>query len=234
MIELKNLHIGYDSDLLIADDIDLQRGRVYILLGKNGSGKSTLLKTICGQVPSREGSILINKIPVASIDTKELPKTISFVSSKLEETDFMTAMEYVALARTPYTNLLGRLTEQDILKIEGAFDLLRASAFKERYISELSDGERQLIAIAKAVAQETDIILLDEPTAFLDYTNKRLIMERLELIAKEHDRCIILSSHDLDICIDRNNEFLVVDQENWQLIKLPSSTSKEELISLAY
>jgi iron complex transport system ATP-binding protein len=214
--------------------MELNNGNLYILLGKNGSGKSTLLRSICGQIQILNGSCQLNNNDIRNIQPQDLPKMISIVGSKLEATEFMTTYEYVALARTPYTNLLGRLTEQDLGKIDRAFDLMHANEFKERFINQLSDGERQLVAIAKAIAQETDIILLDEPTAFLDYSNKRLIMERLEMIAKEENKCIIISSHDLDICLNRNNEFLVVDQRNKELVKLPSDTNKEKLISLAY
>lgn len=234
MICTKGLNIGYSNVILKVADMTLDGGVTYILLGKNGSGKSTLLKTLSAQIKSIAGSIEIDENPIESIAYKELPKLISFVASKLGETDYLTVREYVALGRAPYTNGLGRLHEADLFKIDSAIEKLGVQHLSNRFINELSDGEKQLVAIAKALAQETKVILLDEPTAFLDYTNKVKIMERLTQVAKEYNKCIIMSSHDLDVSINSNCPFLVIDQHKSTLIQLDRSTTKDQLISLAY
>lgn len=234
MIKLKNLHIGYNSDLLSINDMTLERGKVYILLGKNGSGKSTFLKTLSAQIPARSGYCLIDETAISDISVKELPKMISFVSSRLEDTDFMTAFDYICLGRSPYTNGFGSLHALDLVKINEAISLLNINHLSDRFINQLSDGERQLVAIAKSIAQETDILLLDEPTAFLDYTNKMMIIDRLMEIAKELNKCVILSSHDLDLSIGTNCPFLIVNKHSVTIDLLDVSTTKEKLIELAY
>lgn len=234
MIRTKGLHIGYTSSILKVSEMVLEEGRTYILLGKNGSGKSTILKTLSAQISPVEGTCFIDGANIESIPHKELPKLISFVSSKLGETDYLTASEYVALGRSPYTNGLGRLLPADQFKVESAIDKLGVKHLSNRFINELSDGEKQLVAIAKALAQETKIILLDEPTAFLDYTNKVKIMNRLKEVSVDFQKCIIMSSHDLDVSLSAECPFLVIDQHTQTLIQLPKESTKEELIRLAY
>ena len=234
MICTKGLNVGYNKVVLKVADMTLNAGVTYILLGKNGSGKSTLLKTLSAQIKPISGTIEIDENPIDSIAYRELPKLISFVSSKLGETDYLTAREYVALGRAPYTNGLGRLHEADLFKIDSAIEKLGVQHLSNRFINELSDGEKQLVAIAKSLAQETKVILLDEPTAFLDYTNKVKIMERLTEVAKEYNKCIIMSSHDLDVSLNSDCPFLVIEQHTGTLIQLEESTAKDELISKAY
>ena len=234
MIKLKNLNIGYNSDLLTIEEINLEQGQVYILLGKNGSGKSTFLKTLSAQIPVRSGECQLDGKEISQITHRDLPKLVSFVSSRLEDTDFLTAFDYIGLGRSPYTNGFGRLHPLDLVKIYNAIDLLGIDHLKDRFIGQLSDGERQLVAIAKSIAQETDILLLDEPTAFLDYTNKMMIIERLKTIAQELNKCIILSSHDLDLSIDSDCPFLVVNQHTNTIDLLSAETQKDQLIQKAY
>lgn len=234
MIQTKDLHIGYKSAILEVSDLHLKKGCTYVLLGKNGSGKSTFLKTLSGQIKPIQGTCIIDEQRISEISHKELPKLISFVSSKLGETDYLTAKEYISLGRAPYTNGLGRVLALDEVKIVSAIEKLGLELLKDRFINELSDGEKQLVAIAKALAQETDVILLDEPTAFLDYTNKVKIMNRLTEVAEEYGKCIIMSSHDLDVSINSNCPFLVVDQSENRLIELPKESTRQDLIDKAY
>ncbi len=234
MIELKELHIGYSHGLLQPITMKLELQKVYLLLGKNGAGKSTLLKTITNQLKPISGSCFINDTDLLEIDLKDLPKTLSFVSPKLEATDFVTVFDYVAIGRSPYTNLLGALHPLDVVKIKNALDTVGLRDLENRYLEELSDGERQLCALAKAIAQETDIIVLDEPTAFLDYTNKRKVITLLNQISSEFNKCIIASIHDVDLAIESNNEIIAIDKELNTLRSLGNSISKEKLIQIAY
>jgi iron complex transport system ATP-binding protein len=234
MITTNELHIGYKHSILQVDDINLEGGNVYILLGKNGSGKSTFLKTLSGQIKPISGNSSLEGKSIADISLIDLPKQIAFVSSKLEETDYLKVYDYVALARSPYTNSFGKLQSKDIEMIESALKMMNIESLHNRFINELSDGEKQLVAITKAFAQETSVILLDEPTAFLDYTNKVKVMQSLVRIAKDFNKCILISSHDLDVTLDADCPFLIVNSNKNRLFLKGKSTNKNELIELAY
>lgn len=233
MIELKNIRIGYSDGLLHADHIALENGKVYILVGKNGAGKSTLLKTLSKQIPVLSGNISISGKTIDAITSRELPKELAFVPVHFPHMDYVRTCEFIAAGRSPYTNALGRLNELDEHEIQSAITTLGISHLSQRFTSELSDGEKQLAAIAKAVAQKTSIILLDEPTAFLDYSNKKKVLEILQETAQSLNKCIVLSAHDIDLCLEFASHFLIVDAESKEL-KLYENPTKEEIIQVAF
>lgn len=234
MIETKNLHIGHSSTLLSIDNIKLEKGELYFLVGKNGSGKSTLLKTIVGEISPIEGDVILEDVSIKRMSFKQIPKIIAFVNTRFPSTDYLTAEEYVTLARTPYTNHFGAINDQDQKIIDDAFDTLGIQELKHRFTSELSDGEKQMVSIAKAIAQETPIIILDEPTAFLDYTNKQKVVHLLKRISAEMNKCIIMSTHDIDTSVNSNCSFLAVNavQNRIELVKAP--TTKQSIIDISF
>ena len=233
MIELKNIHIGYSESILACENIKLENGEVYILVGKNGIGKSTLLKTLSKQIPVKSGQILLGNTEIQQISTKDLPKLLSFVPVQFPHMDYVRTREFISAGRAPYTNALGRLTEIDSEEIQNAIDLLGINSLANRFTSELSDGEKQLVAIAKAVAQKTSIILLDEPTAFLDYSNKKKVLGLLKETASKLNKCIVLSAHDIDLCLEFASQFLIVNSTT-QKLELHSSPSKAALLQIAF
>jgi iron complex transport system ATP-binding protein len=145
----------------------------------------------------------------------------------------MTAYEFVSLGRFPYTGLLGRLSKVDFEIIDKTFTLLGIEKLKDKFTSEISDGEKQMLQVAKALVQETDCILLDEPMAFLDYSNKRILIEKLAQISKEFNKCVLLSSHDIEICLDFELPFLVVSNQD-KTIEMIEIPSKELILSNFY
>ncbi|XOV67706.1 MAG: ABC transporter ATP-binding protein [Fluviicola sp.] len=234
MISTKDLHIGYKQQALLAvKDLSLEAG-VYILIGKNGSGKSTFLKTLTGTIPAVSGHIALNGTSIHSISESERPKKIAFVQTQFPVVDFLKVREYLALGRSPHTAFFGKLRDQDKAMVQRALQTLHIEHLADRFTKELSDGERQMVAIARTFAQGTDIIALDEPTAFLDYQNKREIVEKLMELGKSHGKYIILSSHDIDQSIASGADFLVVDHKEGTLIHLPCGTSKEAIVSKAF
>ena len=230
MIQTQGLHIGYSESILSMDDLHLSNG-VHILIGRNGSGKSTFLKTLAGQIPKIMGSIKIQNNEVSAISIEELPKIISFVSSQFPIVEFLRVSEFVGLGRNPHTNFFGKKTNKDIEAIDKALETLGISYLRDRFTSELSDGEKQLVSIAKALTQET---ALDEPTAFLDYSNKKLVLGKLVAIGQEFNKCILLSSHDLDLSLDVNCPFLVIDDTSKTIRFIEPGISKSELIKIAF
>ena len=235
MISLKELAIGYKTTLFSIENILLNKGEVYALIGSNGAGKTTLLQSIIGIVSPLKGLVEINYRSITTFDRMEKAKTISFVGSKFDGVDFLRVREYINLGRSPYTNAFGRLVDKDHLIVSEAIKLLQIEYLEPKFTTELSDGERQLTAIARAIAQQTDIIILDEPTAFLDYANRKKVMVLMKKIATELNKCIIVSSHDLELCLESEVELLVVNKELKQLELHHSNTiTKEHLIEIGF
>ena len=235
MIQLKEIEIGYESILFSIENIQLKKGKVYALIGANGAGKTTFLQSVIGLIKPLKGYIEVNSRVISSFDRLEKAKTISFVGSKFDGVDFLKVRDYINLGRSPYTNAFGRLVEKDHLIVSEAIELLQIHDLNNKYTTELSDGERQLTAIARAIAQQTDIIILDEPTAFLDYANRKKVMELMKKIAIDLNKCVIVSSHDIELCIESEVELLVVNKASKQLELHPSnSISKELLISIGF
>ncbi|MDG1147258.1 MAG: ABC transporter ATP-binding protein [Crocinitomicaceae bacterium] len=235
MIEFNKTAIGFKSTpLVLIDSLKLDKGQLYILIGKNGSGKSTLLNAIVGIQDLLSGSILIDKKNIQSVSRRVLSKKISLVKPTFPQTDYLTVREFISLGRSPYTNALGRLRKTDNDIISKSLEILNITSLGNKFTSELSDGERQLVSIAKAIAQDTSVILLDEPTAFLDYSNKLLLHQTLKRIAKETNKCIILSSHDLELSIDTACDFLAINTKTSELTTLNSPVSKQDLLDIAF
>jgi iron complex transport system ATP-binding protein len=232
MISLKSIEVGYKTPLLSAN-LTLETGKLYALIGKNGSGKTTLLQSIIGTNPTLNGEILVDEKSIYSMSNSERAKKIAFVETKFVGVFYLTGSEYVAIGRTPYTNALGRLSETDKMQITKSLEILDITYLADKFTTQMSDGERQLLQVARALAQETPYILLDEPTAFLDYSNKRNLIEKLKKIAQEQQKCILLSCHDLEICLENNLPLLIVS-ESAKKIEFRNSASKEEILQLAF
>ena len=234
MITVNNLHIGYHSSILSIDEMHLKTGEMYFLIGRNGSGKSTFLKTISAQLPPISGSLKLNNTEINSIPTHEIPQHISFVGAHFPAVDFLRVEEYIALARSPYSNYFGKLTKKDTAIIQKSIEILGIESLRNRFTSELSDGEKQMVAIAKAIAQETEVILLDEPTAFLDYANKKLVIEALSKICSALNKCIILSSHDIELSIESSGNYLIVDAQKKTISAYNNGLDKAKLLKIAF
>ena len=186
MIELKNLTTGY-GEHIVARSINsiIPEGNLISLLGPNGVGKSTLLRTLCAFQPAISGDIIINGTSLQELTQAQLSRIISVVLTERLDVRAMTVHNLVSLGRSPYTGFWGRLDEEDERQVRQAIDQVGISELYEREIGTLSDGELQKAMIAKALAQQTPIILLDEPTAFLDFPSKVEMMRMLHRLAHE-------------------------------------------------
>lgn len=204
MLELHNLHIGYDDDerrTVVAEALNalLPCGKLTCLIGPNGVGKSTLMRTMSGFLTPLHGDVRIGSKSIGAYTPKELSELIGVVLTGKKNSAELTVEEIVALGRSPYTNFWGTLSESDHAVVSEAISLVGIEELRFRKIHQLSDGEYQKTMIAKALAQQTPIIFLDEPTAFLDYPSKIAMMQLLRRLAHEQRKLIVLSSHDLDI-----------------------------------
>lgn len=227
MIELKELSIGYQREILHAENILLEVGNVFALVGRNGIGKSTFIQTMAGLQKQLAGEITLNGQTISGMSSKEIAETISLVDTRFEGVEYLKVKDYLALGRAPYTDLFGRLDVKDWQIIQNVACDLSIVHLLEKFSDEISDGERQLCAVGRAFVQETPVILLDEPTAFLDYINRKKLLVLLLRLAREKNKCIVLSSHDLELCLDQSIPLLLAAQGK---ISLHASLSKEEII----
>lgn len=207
ILETHDLAIGYDAPrrprVVVAEHIDLKlsAGQLVCLLGPNGAGKSTLMRTIAKMQAPLAGRITLTGHDLARLPTRQLARLLSVVLTDRPNVGLLNGYALVALGRHPYTDWTGRLSRYDEAVIRWAVDAVNASDLAARPVSELSDGQRQKLMIARALAQESRLILLDEPTAFLDLPRRAEMMHLLRHLAIETGRAILLSTHDLDLAL---------------------------------
>lgn len=219
MIEIKQLEIGYRSkrkqkSVFQGLNASFQSGSLIGLIGDNGVGKSTLLKTLTGYLKPLHGSVLIQGENLESLSFEKKATLISIVTTEKIGGFNLTVYDVVALGRTPYLSMFGKLMPDDIAVIERSLERLGLASLKDTLMEELSDGQRQKVMIAKSLAQETPIILLDEPTAFLDYTSKHKLFEDLKVVSLEEKKLIIVSSHDIDLMQKYMTKALYLKENN--------------------
>jgi iron complex transport system ATP-binding protein len=212
ILTAENLTLGYKKGRTIkkvAEKIDfrLRKGKLTCLLGPNGVGKSTLIKTIMGQLLPLEGKILINDKSVQQIENKEISKIIAVVLTEKINSGTLNVRQLVELGRIPHTGWLGKLSEKDQAKVNEAIEVTNIQYLAQVQLSELSDGQLQKAMIARALAQDGEILILDEPTAHLDLVNRFEIMHLLRRIAKEENKAVLVVTHDLEIAIETADEF---------------------------
>lgn len=200
--QLTQLVIGYPGHPVAGPlSATLHQGELCCLLGANGVGKSTLLRTLAAFQPAMAGEIWLDGQRLKEITPRHLSTLVGIVLTDRVRTAGVTVRDLVAMGRSPYTNFWGKLTEADHRQVDQAIDQVGIRPFTERQIATLSDGERQKVMIAKALAQGTPVILLDEPTAFLDFPSKVEIMLLLRELAHEMGKTLLLSTHDLDLAL---------------------------------
>lgn len=229
-IKIQNLSIGYvgKNDVkIVAKDITatIYSGELTCLLGANGVGKSTLLRTLSAFQPKLEGEIFIEGKEISEFTDKQLSHVISVVLTEKPDIRNMTVEELVGLGRSPYTGFWGTLTKDDLAIVSKAIHLVGIDALQGRMIQTLSDGERQKVMIAKALAQETPVIYLDEPTAFLDYPSKVEMMQLLFKLSRETDKTIFLSTHDLELALQIADKLWLMDKQKGVRIGAPEDLS---------
>jgi len=219
MIEIKQLEIGYRSkrkqtSVFQGLNASFQSSSLIGLIGDNGVGKSTLLKTLTGYLKPLHGSVLIQGENLASLSFEQKASLISIVTTEKIGGFNLTVYDVVALGRTPYLSVFGKLMPDDIAIIERSLERLGLASLKNIVMEELSDGQRQKVMIAKSLAQETPIILLDEPTAFLDYKSKHKLFEDLKTLCTEEQKLIMVSSHDIDLMQKYMTKALYLKENN--------------------
>ena len=205
-VKLTDVSIGYRTrhglrTVAAGITATIRRGELTCLLGRNGVGKSTLLRTLAGFQPRLGGSISINGREIDDYSDRQLAQTLGVVLTERPDVQQMMAIEMVAMGRSPYTGFWGRMDKDDEQIVAEAIEQVGIGELAHRQVSTLSDGERQKVMIAKALAQQTPIIYLDEPTAFLDYPSKVDTLLLLRRICRESQKTVFLSTHDLELAL---------------------------------
>lgn len=215
IIETKNLSIGYNGVALYNNlNLELKKGSLTAMLGVNGSGKSTLLRTLCGFAAPLSGDIYICGKSLKSYSKTELSSVLSVVLTDRISDGGLTVYEVVSMGRYPYTGFFGRLSVKDEEAIDRALLDVGIEAMRDRYISELSDGEKQKVMIAKSLAQESQIIILDEPTSFLDLKSRMETISLLRRLCAEKGSTFLLSLHDLELSLSYADNLWILSKED--------------------
>lgn len=223
MIRLENISLSYGSRTILRDvSLHLRAGEFCALIGRNGAGKSTLLRAL-----TSNSNTLINGTPIADLAPEKLAQSIAIVTTERIRIENLLVEDLVAMGRAPYTNWVGHLQDIDREIVREAIEAVGMGDFATRDSSSLSDGELQRVMIARAIAQQTPIILLDEPTAFLDIPTRFEVCRLLADLAHKQGKCILFSTHDVDSALPVCDSFAII--ENEALRKLPTSEAVAEI-----
>lgn len=219
ILTTSNLCIGYTSKKkikTIASNINLtlKKGELIALIGANGIGKSTLLRTLIGIQPPLSGKVILSGKNILEYDSIAFAQNLSVVLTEKLPPSNLTVFEIIALGRQPYTNWLGNLSENDIDKINEAMELTQITSLANKKHYEISDGQLQNVLVARALVQDTPLIILDEPTTHLDLLHKVSLFKLLKKLAKETNKCILFSTHDIDMAIQISDEMIIMTEEN--------------------
>lgn len=221
-IALHNLTLAYGARVLLEQvSAEFLPGTLTALIGRNGSGKSTLLRALAGLSEPTAGSIRLCGKALPELTPQQRATTVSFVTTDKIRIANLACEDVVSLGRAPYTNWIGRMQEADRAVVARSLELVGMSAFARKTMDAMSDGECQRILIARALAQDTPVILLDEPTAFLDLPNRYSLASLLRRLAHDEGKCILFSTHDLDIALSLCDAVALIDTP--QLHYLPAT-----------
>ena len=231
-ITLSHLSVGYKVGHAVVSDINLtlQSGKLACLIGANGVGKSTLLKTLTGFLPKLEGSLLLDGKDISEFSQRALARQISIVLTQKPDVQNLTVEEIVGLGRSPYTGFFGKLHANDQQIVDESITAVGIEKLKNRMIQTLSDGERQKVMIAKALAQQTPVIFLDEPTAFLDFSSKVETFQLLQRMAHEMGKLVLLSTHDLELAVRFSDTLLQVNGDGLRIVSNEEVTHQMQMI----
>ncbi|WP_066217609.1 ABC transporter ATP-binding protein [Formosa haliotis] len=238
ILRTEDLTIGYRSTsekTIIAEHINitLGKGELVSLVGGNGIGKSTMLRTLTNTQPALSGQVFINNKAVVTYDALALAQVLSIVFTEKLTSKNLSVFELVALGRHPYTNWIGSLSDLDVEKINNALQLTHIEHLKHKKCFELSDGQLQKVMISRALAQDTDLIILDEPTTHLDMYHKAYVLKLLQRLTKETGKTILFSSHEIDLAIQLCDKMIVMTPE-WVVSDSPCNLIEQGVFSTLF
>lgn len=233
--ETEKLSVGYSGKTLIHDiNLSVEKGKILTLIGPNGSGKSTILKTITRHLERIAGVITIDEQNIAKLSNKELAKRLSVMLTERISPELMTCEQVVAMGRYPYTNYFGALTANDRRIVNEALSMVRAEELADRPFTDISDGQRQRIMLARAICQQPEIIVLDEPTSYLDIRHKIELLDILRKMAAEKNVAVVMSLHEIDLAAKVSDQIICVKGDEIRLFGTPEEVFSDERVSELY
>lgn len=234
-LDLKDLSVGYQGKALIHDiNIGIDKGEIVTLIGPNGAGKSTILKSITRQLALVGGYVYFDNSSIHNMSYKTLSTRMAVVLTQRMQPELMTCHDVVATGRYPYTGRLGILSREDEDKVEAAMAAVHASELGGRDFNAISDGQRQRVLLARAICQEPDIIILDEPTSFLDVRHKLELLSILRSMAKEKDITVVMSLHEIDLAQKISDKIICVKGDTIAHYGKPEEIFEENIIRDLY
>ena len=228
--ETHDLAVGYGAPLLQGINLQAERGRILALIGPNGAGKSTLLKTLAGQLAAQGGAVLLDGLGLTDYTPSARARKLALMVPHTARTELTTAFEVAAAGRYPYTGRLGILSEADRQQVRDALQLVQADALADRDFAKLSDGQRQRVLLARAVCQQPEILLLDEPTSFLDVKGKAELMSILRTLARDKNVAVVVTLHELELARKLADAVVCVAPQGVSTVLTPQAAFAEENI----
>lgn len=233
--ETHDLSVGYGGRPLIEKiNLSIEKGRILTLIGPNGSGKSTILKTITKHLEKIAGVVTIENDNISKWSNKELAKRLSVMLTERIDPELMTCEQVVAMGRYPYTNHFGSLTPGDRQVVEESLHMVRAEELAERPFTDISDGQRQRIMLARAICQQPEIIVLDEPTSYLDIRHKIELLDILRKMAREKNVAVVMSVHEIDLAAKISDQIICVKGDRIRLFGTPEQVFTGERVKELY
>ena len=234
-ISAEQMTVGYDGKPLIENiDIGVRRGEILTLIGPNGSGKSTILKSMIKQLRLIAGTVVLDGRDMAGLRERDIAKKLAIVMTERIKAELLTCWDIAATGRYPYTGRLGLLSKEDRGIVDAALETVQATDFADRPFSAISDGQRQRILLARAIAQQPEIIVLDEPTSFLDVKHKLELLDILKRMVRENNVAVIVSLHELDLAEKISDRVVCVANNRIDRCDTPENIFTDEYIAALY
>ncbi len=230
-----HLTVGYDGVPLIEDiRIGVRRGEILTMIGPNGAGKSTILKSIIRQLRLLAGTVVLDGSSIEAMSERELSRKLSILMTERIRTEYMSCWDVVATGRYPYTGRLGLLSKHDREKVDEAIRMVHAESFADSDFSRISDGQRQRLLLARAVCQEPEVVVLDEPTSFLDVKHKLELLDVLKTMVREKNVAVVMSLHELDLAQKISDRVVCVTRDGVDRCDTPENVFRDDYIRRLY
>ena len=234
-VQTEDLSVGYNGKILLSDiAMQVKPGEILVLIGPNGAGKSTILKNIIREMHPIGGNIYIKDKKIGDYTSKEYAKTMSVVLTEKIKTEMMTCRDVVAMGRYPYTNYFGKLTKEDEKIVNESLEKVSAADIADKDFSQISDGQRQRIMLARAICQKPEIIVLDEPTSFLDIRHKIELLDILQEMTVKDNVAVIVSLHEIELAAKLADYVMCIGADRSIRFARPENIFTDEYISSLY
>lgn len=235
VLRTEKLNVGYRNKIIVENvDLLLKAGEIFTLIGPNGAGKSTIIKTLSRQISALSGKIFLCKKNMENMQSQEIAKSMAIVTTERSSAEYITCEEMVSMGRYPYTGTFGTLSDIDYEKVEEAIGLLKLNDIRNRRFSDISDGQKQRVLIARALSQGPQLLILDEPTSFLDIKYKLGILRIIKRLAAEKNMAVLMSLHELEYARQVSDRIICVKGGRIDKIAGPSEIYTGNYIKTLY